>query len=111
VQHYCPPDVVPLVTRVATHAGATEQLRMLALRALGRSREPQALDVLLAAVDGGTTLLGVPRVPVPTPPVLAALRALTEGWSSAPRARAVLALARDAADPALRQAVSGHSHE
>jgi hypothetical protein len=91
---------------VATDAGATEQLRTLALRALGRSREPQALDTLLAAVNGGTTLLGVPRAPAPTPPVLAALRALTEGWSSAPRAQAALALARDAADPTLRQAVS-----
>jgi hypothetical protein len=40
--------------------------------------------------------------------VLAALRALTEGWSSAPRARAVLALAKDAADPALRHTVRRH---
>ena len=108
VQHDCPPDVVPLVTCVATDAGASEQLRTLALRALGRSREPQALDTLLAAVNGGTTLLGTPRVPVPTPPVLAALRALTEGWWSAPRAQAVLDLAKDAADPTLRQAVNRH---
>ena len=108
VQHCCPADVLTLVTRVAADAGAPEQLRTLALRALGRSREPQALDTLLAAVDGGTTLLGMPRAPVPTPPVLAALRALTEGWSSAPRARAVLALAKDAADPALRHTVRRH---
>jgi len=108
VQHCCPADVLTLVTRVAADAGAPEQLRTLALRALGRSREPQALDTLLAAVDGGTTLLGMPRAPVPTPPVLAALRALTEGWSSAPRARAVLALAKDAADPTLRHTVRRH---
>ena len=107
VRRYCPPDIVPLVTRVATDAGASEQLRTLALRALGQSREPQALDTLLAAVNGGTTLLGTPRAPVPTPSVLAALRALT-GWWSAPRAQAVLDLAKDAADPTLRQAVSRH---
>jgi len=59
-------------------------------------------------VNGGTTLLGTPRAPVPTPPVLAALRALTEGWWSAPRAQAVLELAKDAADPTLRQAVNRH---
>jgi hypothetical protein len=104
LQQECPPELVAVVTRVANDPNASEQLRTLAVQALGRSASPQALETLLAWVDGGTTLFGRPRLPTPTPFVLAALSALSEGWSTDQRASAVLALAGASDDSQIRHA-------
>jgi hypothetical protein len=110
VQQRCPPELVGFVTRVAMNPRASEQLRTLAVQALGRaldrSSDPQILETLLALVDGGTTLFGKPRLPPTTPPVLAALRALTEGGSNDRRVIGVLAVARESSDPEIRLAAT-----
>lgn len=108
LQQECPAELVDLVIGVAENHGASEELRTLAVQALGRalepSRNPQILETLLASVDGGTTLFGKPKLPPPTPRVLAALRSLSEGWSTERRASALLALARESSDPQVRHA-------
>jgi HEAT repeat protein len=106
LQQECPPELVAVVTRVANDSNASEQLRTLAVQALGRSRNPQALETLLVWLDGGTTLFGRPRLPASTPFVLAALSALRQGWSTDRRASVLLALASASDDPKTRHAAT-----
>jgi len=108
VQQICPGEVVGLVARVVSNASASDELRSLAARALGRSRSPQALETLLASLEGGTTLFGKPRLPPPTPFVLAALGALSDGWSGDSRASVLLSLARESENAHVRQAAKRH---
>lgn len=108
LQHKCPPELINFVIRVANNPNAADALRTLALQVLGRSRNPEILETLLALVDGGTTLFGRPRLPPTTPVVLAALCALSEGWSTDRRAGAVLALAAQSDDPQVSLAASGN---
>jgi hypothetical protein len=105
VQRECPRPVTPLVAALAVSSRVIEELRVLAVRALGRSDDTRARDTLLQLVDGGRTLLGRPKLAPATPVSVAALRALAEGWSRDPGAATVLALAGTSADPGLRQAV------
>jgi hypothetical protein len=104
VQRECPSLVTPLVAAVAVDSRVIEELRVLAVRALGRSDDPRARDTLLHLVDGGRTLLGRPRLAAATPVSVAALRALADGWRRDPAGAAVLALAGTSSDPGLRQA-------
>jgi hypothetical protein len=100
----CPPAAVPLVVEVARDARASSELRVLAIRVLGRTRTPAALAVLLRLTDGGTTWLGRRKLAPRSLELLAALMALTAGWSADARARAVLALAARSRDPDVRNA-------
>jgi hypothetical protein len=104
LQEECAPWFVPRVAIVAANPHAPEELRVHAVRALGRSREPVAIETLLRVVDGGRTVLGKPKLAGRTPVVLAALRALAVGWQADARARDVLSLALESSDPDLRQA-------
>ena len=105
VQQECPRPAVSLVAGLALNEKMIEELRMLATRALGRSRDPRARDALLELVDGGRTLLGRPKLAAPTPICVAGLRALAEGWPKDPVAAPIIALALASSDPELRQAV------
>jgi hypothetical protein len=89
---------------VAANPHTPEELRVHAVRALGRSREPVALETLLRIVDGGRSVLGKPKLAVRTPVVVAALRALAVGWRSDSRARDMLSLALESSDSDIRQA-------
>ena len=105
LQDGCPHELEPLVAQVAADADADEALRVIAVSALGRARGCDAcLDDLLALVDGGRTLLGRPKLAPPTPVVVAAVRAIAQGWSGDPRTASVLKLAAGSADPKLRRA-------
>ena len=104
LQDECAPWFAPRVAIVAANPHAAEELRVHAVRALGHSREPVALDTLLRVVDGGRSVLGKPKLAARTPVVVAALRALAVGWRSDARARDMLSLALGSSDPELRQA-------
>jgi hypothetical protein len=104
LQKDCPSPVVHLVARVAGDQTGPDDLRLLAIRALGRSREPLALDTLLQIVDGGKSLLGRPKLAAKSPACVAAIQALAIGWPANPRARTVLNLAAQSNDPELRSA-------
>ena len=104
LQDECPPAMAGLVVRVALNPRIVEELRVLAVGALSRSRERVSLEALRQLVDGGRTLLGRPRLAPRTPVFLAAVRALASAWASEPRAADMLALANGSSDPEVRQA-------
>ena len=104
VQEECPEGLVPLVVSVAERASSPSELRVLAVRALGRSTSPRALQALLKLTDGGKTLFRRPKLPPKRPEVLAALTALAKGWSTHDRALEVLARAALSKDPDIRNA-------
>ncbi len=106
VQQECPRRVASLVANVALSPKATEELRVLAARALGRCRDPIARSTLLQLVDGGRTLLGRSKLPPATRMSVAAVRALAEGWRHDPAAAVMLDLAGASSDPELRGAAA-----
>lgn len=106
LQQECPRSVAGLVADLAHSETATDELRLLAIRALGRCRDDEALDALLELVDGGRTLLGRPKLAAPTPICVAALRALSDGWRKDADAAEMLALAAASSDPELRRAAA-----
>jgi hypothetical protein len=106
IQQECPRPVASLVADLAFNEALSEELRLLAIRALGRCRDQEALDALLEMVDGGRTLLGRPKLAPPTRLCVAALRALSGGWNKDPDAAEMLALAGGSSDPELRRAVT-----
>jgi hypothetical protein len=111
LQEGCPPALADAVVRVATDPRVPDELRLLAVRALGRSREcSPCLRGLLDLVDGGKTLLGRPKLARRTPILLEALRVLADTWPADPRAASILAVASACPDPDIQQAVRpGHS--
>ncbi len=105
VQDDCPAGVVARVAAIAADAGATDDLRQVAVRALARCGGPAALDVLLRLTDGGRTLLGRARLAPRSPVMLTALAALAAGWPGEARVQRLVRVAAASADDALRQAV------
>ncbi len=95
--------VTPLIVRHAL-PDASPELRPLALKALGRCRDEEALTVLIGATDGGRTILGRPRLAPKSRDLLAALRALAEGWAHDGRAAEVLERAARSDDAEIRAA-------
>jgi hypothetical protein len=104
LQESCPPALVPHVVRCGQDPQVPEQVRLLAVAVLAHTHEVEALNALIRAVDGGTTLLGRPKLAAKTPIMLAALQALADGWHDAPEAQIRLRLAARSSDPAVRRA-------
>jgi len=96
--------IVPLIVAVARDGTIASELRVLAIKVLGRARHPAALAALLSLTDGGTTWRGRPKLPARSIELVAAVMALAAGWSGDGRARAVLALAAGSKDPDVRNA-------
>jgi hypothetical protein len=72
----CPPALIPIVARHATSERAEPHLRALALRVLGASGSPQALETLLRVTLARRTLIGRQRLVPRSPELLTALTAL-----------------------------------
>ncbi len=100
----CPAAALPLIAAIARDTRAASELRVLAIKVLGRTHQPAALAALLVLTDGGTTWLGRPKLPQRSLELVAAVMALAGGWSGEARARAALALAAASKDPELRTA-------
>lgn len=100
----CPPSALPLITQIAHDETVTSELRVLAIKVLGRLGNGIALHALLQLVDGGTTWLGRPKLANRSIEMLAALMALASGWRHDDRAGALLALAAASSDPEIRTA-------
>ena len=101
----CPAAAVPLVCRRIDDPGADAELRLLAIRVLGGSREPLALRTLVRLADGGRTLLGKRRLAATSPELLAALSALAAGWREYPDAAPLLTAAMKSTDHDVLRAV------
>ncbi len=102
----CPPSALTVVAELARAAGTPSELRVLAIKVLGRVRNSIGLNALLALVDGGTNWLGRPRLAARSLELLAALMALGAGWRNDVQAAALLALAAASNDPDVRSAAS-----
>jgi len=89
---------------VAASPESSEDVRVHAVRVLGRSRERVVLETLLQIVNGGRTMLGKPKLAPHSPIVVAAVRTLADTWGTNPQASDMLALARASSDPDIRQA-------
>jgi hypothetical protein len=100
----CPPSVLPMITQIALDGTAASELRVLAIKVLGRVHHPAALNTLLLLVDGGTTWMGRRRVAARSLELLAALMALAASWRGDARAGAMLTLAARSKDPEIRNA-------
>ena len=101
----CPPAALAIVTELARDAATASELRVLAIKVLGRAGNTAALNALLQLVQGGTSWLGRPKLATRSLELLAALMALAAGWRNDARAAAVLALAAVSKDPDIRSAV------
>jgi len=103
----CPPAALPLVTKLAQDHATASELRVLAIKVLGRTGNSTALATLLQIVDGGTSWLGRARLAARSLEVLAALMALSIGWRNDKDAGKMLALAAASEDPDVRNAAIG----
>src|SRR2546426_108460 len=75
----CPPAALPLITQIVLDQTMTSELRVLAIKVLGRVGTTVALNALLQLADGGTSWLGRPKLAVRSLELLAALMALEIG--------------------------------
>ena len=99
-----PDAAVPLLLQRATDRALAGDLRALAVRCLGYTRTPAALEALLQITAGGRTLFGRERLPAKSPDLLVALAALATGWRQDSRASARLAIAAASPDGEIRNA-------
>lgn len=104
IQQSCPGSLADKVGSLALDAGAAEELRLLAIRALSRCRDPRALTALLELTHGGRSILGRTKLAARSPVVLAALQGLAGGWRSDGRAAIILKLAAESSDPEIQRA-------
>jgi len=100
----CPPSALSPITQIVHDQTVASELRVLAIKVLGRVRNVAALTALLETVDGGKNWLGRPRLAARSLEVLAALMALAAGWQNNGRAAALLTLAAASNDPDIRNA-------
>jgi hypothetical protein len=104
VQQECPAGLVPLVVAVVEGGRAPTELRVMGVRALGRSRASQALEALLRLTRGRRSFFGRHKPPPKRPEYLAALTALATGWAADRRALDILARAAVSQDQDVRNA-------
>jgi len=97
----CPEVLVPLLVSHASDRTLASDLRVLAIRALGGTSAPAALEALLRLTSAGRTLFGRARFPPKSPEVVVALQALATGWRGDPRAAARLTQAAASSDPEI----------
>ena len=100
----CPDAAVPLLVNRATDRTLAGDLRALAVRCLGYTKAPAALETLLQLTAGGRTLFGREKLAAKSPELLLALAALATGWRRDPRAHARLLIAASSSDDEIRRA-------
>ncbi|HXI63814.1 MAG TPA: hypothetical protein VNH14_04845 [Gemmatimonadales bacterium] len=105
-----PDSAVPLLISRATDRTLPTDLRVLAIRALGHTSTPAALETLLQLTSAGRTLFGREKLPPKSPELLVALAALVTGWQQNGRARARLARAAASGDHEIRHAADPGGH-
>ena len=102
----CPPSALPPIAQLAHDQAVASELRVLAIKVLGRVKNVVALTALLEIVDGGKNWLRRPRLAPRSLELIAALMALAAGWRNDGRAATLLALAAASNDPDIRSAAS-----
>lgn len=104
------PDVaVPVLAKRLLDADYPPEFRLPSIQLLGRSKSVLALDTLLKYVQGGTSLLGKPKLANKSPEMLAALKGLARTWPQERRARVLLEVAATVKDPQISAALQAPS--
>lgn len=99
----CPPTAVPLLDRIAHDSSRDTEVRLLALRALAGSPDPDRVS-RLAAVAHQRRWWGGVRLAPKSAVLLAVLKVLADGHGDHPDAQGILALAARHRDPEIRAA-------
>ena len=102
----CPERAVAVIARRVTHRELPAGLRTLGIQVLGKTRSPLGLETLLRLAVRPKRWWRGERLTVKSPEILAALRALVQGWSGQARVADVLALAARSDDPEIRAAAT-----
>ena len=102
----CPAAAIPRIARRVADRQLESDLDLLAIKVLGTSSDPAALECLLSCVTTGRGWFGGRRLAPRSPRLLAALAGLVGRWSTDPRAASVIVRASRHPDPAVRNAVA-----
>ncbi len=103
----CPAAAIPTVERILVHSAGSLEVRLLAIRVVAVARREGAPEHLLALVRRPRRWWWGSRLAPKSPVLLAALKALAEGWASNPKVVPVLTEAADHRDPEIRASVGG----
>lgn len=106
IQQEHPADLVGRLIEIAGDTALEQEVRLMAVTAMGRDRDEAVLRMLLRLTDGGRSFFGRLRLPLKSAVLLAAVRALSEVWPDDARAARVLAVANRSSDPEIRHAAS-----
>jgi hypothetical protein len=101
----CPPGAIPMVERVLLDAAWSLEVRLLAIRVIAVARAEDAAEHLLSLVRRPRRWWWGSRLAPKSPVLLAALKALAEGWASDPEVVPVLTEAARHRDPEIRASV------
>jgi len=99
-----PPEAEPLLRDVALDAAQDPEVRLPAIRALGRYRTESAREALIQVVDVRRKFLGSDQIDA-SPARLAALRALVAWWPNDGAVRKIAEVAAGSSNPAVAEAV------
>ena len=102
--HRCPEQAVVLIAPKVTDRNLPSGLRTLGIQVLGKARSLLGLEALLGLTALPKRWWRDERLAVKSPEMVAALRALAQGWSHQGRAATVLAMAARSGDPEIRAA-------
>ncbi len=99
-----PDTVVPtLLHRVVSNEDLSEDLRVLGIALIGKTKAPMALTALVKLVTAGRTFFGRRKLAPASPTVIAALRAMALYWPEERSTQQILDLATRSKDPQLRE--------
>jgi len=99
----CPPATIPLLDIIIRDSSRDPEVRLLAVRALAGSPDPDRVGRLVAAAKQ-RSWWGGQRLAPKSPVLLAILKALADSYGDHPEASAVLAMASQHRDPEIRGA-------
>lgn len=103
----CPAGALPLIERILREAAWSLEVRLLAIRVIGSAKTRTAAEHLLSLVQRPRRWWWGSRLAPKSPVLLAALKALADGWASDPKVVPVLTQAARHRDPEIRASVGG----
>lgn len=104
----CPPEAIHLLSNLAEDDAVSNELRLMAVRALGQTADASAVETLVGLVRRGSGL-GRSRLAEKSPLMLAALQALATLPEGTPDSKKLIARAAKSSDPAIRAAVGARA--
>ncbi len=107
----CPPAAAGRVRHVLSDPQLQLELRLLAIRVLGTSRNPVTRDWLVSQALTAPGWFRRRKLVPKSPVLLTVIQVLARNFATDPGAQAVLRLAAESADPQVRRAAAGQGDE